>query len=82
MSSHGSLQHRTALGGRPVGRHRREPDPGTARRKIVPALVLAGFGAATAAASAHGIVVPAAHVSAHAVADSLSVTVTNRPWMY
>lgn len=78
MSSHGSLQHRA---GKPVGRHRREPAPGTARRKIVPALVLAGFGAATAAASAHGIAVPA-HVSTHALADSMSITISNRPWMY
>lgn len=73
MSSHGSLRYRTARTGKPTGRHRREPVSGTARRKIVPALVLAGVGAATAAASAHGIAVPA-HVSA--------IHVANTPWMY
>jgi hypothetical protein len=79
MSSHGSLQYRTTRGGKPVGRHRREPEPGTARRKIVPALVLAGFGAASAAASAHGFVVPAAHETTHALA---SVTTSNGRWMF
>src|ERR1700689_5639853 len=64
MSSHGSLRHRTAGTGKPVGRHRREPVSGTARRKIVPALVLAGVGAATVAASAHGNGAPRAHVDA------------------
>lgn len=78
MTSHGSLRYWAV---KPVGRHRCEPVPGTARRKIVPALVLVGFGAATAAASAHGIAVPA-HVSTHALADSMSVTISNRPWMY
>lgn len=77
MSSHESLRYRA---GKPVGRHRREPVPGAARRKIVPAIVLAGFGAATAAASAHGIAVPA-HVATHEIADSMSVTISNRPWM-
>ena len=73
MSSHGSLRYRTAGTGKPVGRHRREPASGTARRKVVPALVLVGMGAATAAASAHGIAVPA-HVSA--------IHVANAPWVY
>ncbi len=74
MSSHGSLRHRTAGAGKPVGRHRREPVSGTARRKIVPALVMVGVGAATVAASAHGIGAPIAHV------DGLHVT--NVPWIY
>jgi hypothetical protein len=74
MSSHGSLRYRTARTGKPVGRHRREPASGTARRKIIPALVVAGVGAAAAAASAHGIVTPAAH------ADGISIS--NLPWMY
>lgn len=73
MSSHGSLRHRTAGTGKPVGRHRREPISGAARRKAVPVLVLAGVGAATAAASAHGIAVPA-HISA--------IHVANAPWVY
>ena len=73
MSSHESLRHRTAGPRKPVGRHRREPAPGTARRKVVPALVLAGVGAATVAASARGIAVPA-HVSA--------IHVANVPWVY
>jgi len=74
MSSHGSLRHRAAGTGKPVGRHRREPVSGTARRKIVPALVLAGVGAATVAASAHGIAAPVAHVDA--------IHVANVPWVY
>jgi hypothetical protein len=74
MSSHGSLRHRTSQTGKPVGRHRREPVSGTARRKIVPTLVLVGVGAAAAAASAHGIAAPATH------ADAISVA--NLPWMY
>jgi hypothetical protein len=73
MSSHESLRHRTAGTRKPVGRHRREPVSGTARRKVVPALVLAGVGAATAAASAHGIAVPA-HLSA--------IHIANAPWVY
>lgn len=85
MNSHGSLAHRTERGRRPAGRHRREPSPVTAggrpTRKILPALVLAGLGAATAAASAHGIAVPA-HVGAHQLADSVSVAISNRPWIY
>jgi hypothetical protein len=74
MSSHPSLRYRTARTGKPVGRHRREPASGTARRKIVPALVVAGVGAATVAASAHGIPAPAAHVDA--------LHISNIPWMY
>lgn len=77
MSSHGSLGHQTAGSGKAAGRHRREAASGTARRKIIPALVVAGVGAATAAATAHGIAIPA-HVSA----DSLSVHISNTPWMY
>lgn len=73
MSSHGTLRRSTVGLGKPVGRHRREPAPGTARRKIVPVLVLAGFGAATAAASAHGIAAPT-----HAA----SVAISNTQWMY
>jgi hypothetical protein len=76
MSSHGSLRYRTAGIEKPAGRHRREPVSGTARRKIIPALVVAGVGAATAAATAHGIAVPV-----HG-ADSLSVHISNTPWMY
>jgi len=74
MSSHESLRRRTAGTGKPVGRHRREPVSGTARRKIVPALVLAGVGAATVAASAHGIGAPVAHMDA--------IHVANVPWIY
>ena len=73
MSSHGSSRSRIAGTGKPAGRHRREPVPGTVRRKVVPVLVLAGVGAATVAASAHGIAVPA-HVSA--------IHVANTPWIY
>jgi len=74
MSSHGSLRQRTARTGKPVGRHRREPVSGTARRKIVPTLVLVGVGAATAAATAHGIGAPVAHLDAFRV--------SNGAWMY
>jgi hypothetical protein len=74
MSSHGSLRYRTTRTGKPMGRHRREPVSGTARRKIVPALVLAGVGVATAAASAHGIGAPTAHADA--------IHIANFPWMY
>jgi hypothetical protein len=74
MSSHGSLRHRTMRPGKPVGRHRRESVSGTARRRIVPTLVMVGVGAAAAAASAHGIGAPAAHADA--------IHVANLPWMY
>jgi len=74
MSSHGSSRYRTARTGKPVGRHRREPVSGTARRKIVPTLVLVGVGAATAAASAHGIGAPAAHADV--------IDISNLPWMF
>jgi hypothetical protein len=74
MSSHESLRQRTARAGKPVGRHRRETVSATARRRIVPTLVLVGVGAAAAAASAHGISAPGVHADA--------IHVANLPWMY
>jgi hypothetical protein len=86
MKSHGPLRHRPILIARPVGRHRREPPPGAARIKAtrgiaVPALVLASIGGAAAVAAGHGTTGPA-HTSSHALAESSSITISNRPWAY
>lgn len=86
MKSHGPLRHRPILIARPVGRHRREPPSGMARKQatrgiVVPALVLASIGGAAAVAAGHGTA-GAAHPSSHALAESSSITISNRPWIY
>ena len=95
METHRALWHVKPTG-RSLGSARREPSTGTARARaahgiLVPALVLAGLGAAAPASPGHGSA-GHVHASAHQPADSLalsagadSMTSCNthsRPWMY
>lgn len=85
METHRSLRYMIMWTSRPHGKHRREPAPGVARTQatrgiIVPALVIASLGGATAAIAGHSAG-DHAQSNAHHATEALTPS-PNRPWIY